>query len=148
MTFAPTEYLPYDFANRRHIGPSPEEMAEMLDAVGAADLDALIDQTIPANIRQAQPLDFGKPLSERELLHRMKETASKNKVLTSLIGFILALAIFLVTFFRIRAGQGWQRTLLLSAAGIAFMCFMAWILNRDFPPGLLQSYTTLPWPLT
>ncbi len=86
MTFAPTDYLPYDFANRRHIGPSPEEMADMLSVVGAADLDALIDETIPANIRQAEPLNFGKPLSERELLHRMHKTASKNKVLTSLIG--------------------------------------------------------------
>ena len=25
--FEPTEYLPYDFANRRHIGPSPQTLA-------------------------------------------------------------------------------------------------------------------------
>ena len=69
-------------------------------------------------------------------------------VLTSLIGFILALAIFLLLFFSVRAGQSWLRTLLLSAVGIGFMCFMAWLLNRDFPPGLLQTAYTLPWPLT
>ncbi len=69
-------------------------------------------------------------------------------VLTSLIGFILALAIFLLLFFSVRAGQSWLRTLLLSAVGIGFMCFIAWLLNRDFPPGLLQSAYTLPWPLT
>ena len=69
-------------------------------------------------------------------------------VLTSLIGFILALAIFLLLFFSVRAGQSWLRTLLLSAVGIGFICFMAWLLNRDFPPGLLQSAYTLPWPLT
>ena len=69
-------------------------------------------------------------------------------VLTSLIGFILALAIFLLLFFSVRAGQSRLRTLLLSAVGIGFMCFMAWLLNRDFPPGLLQSAYTLPWPLT
>ena len=86
MTFTPIDYLPYDFANRRHIGPSPAEMAEMLQVVGAKDLEALIDDTVPAKIRQKAPLDFGKPMSERELLHHMKETASKNKVLTSLIG--------------------------------------------------------------
>ncbi|GGX59763.1 glycine dehydrogenase (decarboxylating) [Tateyamaria omphalii] len=86
MTFKPTDYLPYDFANRRHIGPSPAEMDEMLEVVGAKDLDALIDDTIPANIRQKEPLDFGKAKSERELLHHMRVTASKNKVLTSLIG--------------------------------------------------------------
>jgi len=86
MAFTPTDYLPYDFANRRHIGPSPSEMAEMLDVVGASDLHALIDDTLPKSIRQAAPLEFGKAKSERELLHHMKETASKNKVLTSLIG--------------------------------------------------------------
>ncbi|WP_085308053.1 aminomethyl-transferring glycine dehydrogenase [Planktotalea arctica] len=86
MTFTPTDYLPYDFANRRHIGPSPSEMAQMLDVVGAKDLNALIDDTLPKSIRQQVPLDFGKPKSERELLHHMKQVAQKNKVLTSLIG--------------------------------------------------------------
>ncbi len=86
MPFTPTDYLPYDFANRRHIGPSQAEMAQMLEVVGAKDLDALIDDTLPAAIRQKDPLDFGKPLSEAELLRRMKKTAQKNKVLTSLIG--------------------------------------------------------------
>ncbi|MDK3073222.1 aminomethyl-transferring glycine dehydrogenase [Sedimentitalea sp. JM2-8] len=86
MSFTPTDYLPYDFANRRHIGPSPEEMAEMLKTVGASSLDALIDDTLPAAIRQEQPLDFGKAKSERELLHHMRVTAGKNKVLISLIG--------------------------------------------------------------
>ena len=42
-----TDYDPYDFANRRHIGPSPAEMAEMLKVVGAESLDALIDETVP-----------------------------------------------------------------------------------------------------
>jgi glycine dehydrogenase len=79
-------YEPYDFANRRHIGPSPEEMAAMLKVVGAASIDELIDETVPAGIRQARPLDFGKPLSERGALDRLRETANKNRVLTSLIG--------------------------------------------------------------
>ncbi|WP_373635094.1 aminomethyl-transferring glycine dehydrogenase [Yoonia sp. SS1-5] len=86
MTFTPTDYLPYDFANRRHIGPSPAEMDAMLQVVGAKDLDALIDDTLPPKIRQKAPLDFGKAKSERELLHHMRVTASKNRVLTSLIG--------------------------------------------------------------
>lgn len=86
MSFTPTDYLPYDFANRRHIGPSPSEMAQMLEVIGAQSLDALIDETVPAAIRQQAPLDFGKPKSERELLWHMQRTAQKNKVLTSLIG--------------------------------------------------------------
>ena len=86
MPFNPTDYLPYDFANRRHIGPSPEEMDAMLSTVGAKDLDALIDDTLPASIRQKDPLEMGRPLSERELLHRMREVAGKNKLMKSLIG--------------------------------------------------------------
>ncbi|MDU9002423.1 aminomethyl-transferring glycine dehydrogenase [Sedimentitalea todarodis] len=86
MPFEPTDYLPYDFANRRHIGPSPEEMDQMLATVGAASIEALIDDTVPAGIRQKEKLDFGRAKSERELLHHMRLTAAKNKVLTSLIG--------------------------------------------------------------
>ena len=86
MPFTPTDYLPYDFANRRHIGPSPEEMQAMLDVIGAESLEALIDDTVPASIRQAAALEFGRPLSERELLFHMREVADKNQVLTSLIG--------------------------------------------------------------
>ena len=81
-----TIYEPYDFANRRHIGPSPEEMAAMLEVVGVASLDDLIAQTVPVDIRQSTPLDFGRPLSERGALDRLRETANKNRVLTSLIG--------------------------------------------------------------
>ena len=86
MPFTPTDYLPYDFANRRHIGPSPAEMAHMLETLGLSDLESLIDETLPKSIRQKNPLNFGKPKSERALLSHMRVTASKNKVLTSLIG--------------------------------------------------------------
>ncbi|QBF33005.1 aminomethyl-transferring glycine dehydrogenase [Thalassococcus sp. S3] len=86
MTFEPTDYLPYDFANRRHIGPSPAEMEEMLSVLGADSLQALIEQTVPEAIRQAEPLDFGKPKSERELLYALRQIAKQNTVLTSLIG--------------------------------------------------------------
>ena len=80
------KYDAFDFANRRHIGPSPEEIASMLRVLGVANLDQLIDETVPTSIRQKLPLEFGKPLSERGGLDKMRETANKNKVLTSLIG--------------------------------------------------------------
>ena len=60
----------------------------------------------------------------------------------------MALALFMVAFFRLRAGLNWVWSLGLTAAGIAFICFLAGMLNRDFPPGLLQNYVNLPWPLT
>ena len=86
LTTPRTSYEPYDFANRRHIGPSPEEMTAMMKVVGVKSLDQLIAETVPADIRQAKPLEFGKPLSERRALDRLRETANKNRVLTSLIG--------------------------------------------------------------
>ncbi|WP_347310969.1 aminomethyl-transferring glycine dehydrogenase [Defluviimonas sp. SAOS-178_SWC] len=86
MPFTPTGYLPYDFANRRHIGPSPAEMEEMFKVLGVKDLDELIDQTVPKSLRQDKPLDFGKPKSERELLWFMRQVAKKNKVFTTMIG--------------------------------------------------------------
>ncbi|PRY86832.1 aminomethyl-transferring glycine dehydrogenase [Donghicola tyrosinivorans] len=86
MPFTPTDYDPYDFANRRHIGPSPEEMALMLEAVGADSLDALIDETVPASIRTTDPLDFGAPKSERELTWFLRQIAKKNTVNSSMIG--------------------------------------------------------------
>ena len=52
MAFKLTDYEAYDFANRRHIGPSPTEMAEMLKVIGFTTLDELIDATVPAAIRQ------------------------------------------------------------------------------------------------
>ena len=85
MTFTPTDYNPYDFANRRHIGPSPSEMEAMLAVVGTPSLDALIDETVPASIRQGAALSWA-PLAEHELLQRMEEVAGKNRVMTSLIG--------------------------------------------------------------
>jgi hypothetical protein len=68
-------------------------------------------------------------------------------VLSSLVGFVLALVIFFVAFFRLRAGLGWARVVIMSAVGIGFIVAMAGWLHRDFPPGLMQEFVRLPWPL-
>ncbi|SDF79087.1 aminomethyl-transferring glycine dehydrogenase [Rhodobacter capsulatus] len=85
MSFTPTDYDPYDFANRRHIGPSPSEMAQMLKVVGVQSLDALIDETVPQAIRQEAPLSWP-PMTEHELHDKLREVQKKNAVMTSLIG--------------------------------------------------------------
>jgi TctA family transporter len=69
-------------------------------------------------------------------------------ITSAVVGFILALAGFLLLFIRIRAGKSWSYATIYAAGGISFVCAMAWVLNRDFPPGLLQGYFDLPWPLT
>ena len=85
MPFQLTDYFAYDFPSR-HIGPSPQEMADMLKTIGYSTLDELIDDTVPASIRQTEGLDWGPAMSERDALFYMREVANKNAVLTSLIG--------------------------------------------------------------
>ena len=67
-------------------------------------------------------------------------------VLTALFGFVIALALFFFIFLRARAGLEWPRIAILAAAGIAVLLVLAYALNRDFPPGILQEYVNLPWP--
>src|ERR1700753_4054353 len=71
---------------RRHIGPSPRDIASMLEAVDAKSLDALMSETLPSSIRQKAPLDLGPALSESEALAHMRKLASQNQVFTSMIG--------------------------------------------------------------
>jgi glycine dehydrogenase len=85
MSWTKVDYDPTDFGNRRHIGPSPAEMNDMLSVVGASSLDALIDETVPASIRQEKPLQWP-ALSEAELIAHMRAIGAKNKVMTSMIG--------------------------------------------------------------
>jgi glycine dehydrogenase len=70
----------------RHNAPTAEQIAEMLKVVKADSLDALIDQTVPANIRLKKPLDLPAALSEQQFLQAFKAQASKNKVFKSYIG--------------------------------------------------------------
>ncbi len=71
---------------RRHIGPSPRDIDAMLETVGAASLDALLAETMPASIRQDVPLAIGAGLTETEALAEVKRVAGRNRMLTSLIG--------------------------------------------------------------
>ena len=74
-----------EFAGR-HIGPSAADVTEMLAVIGAASIDELIEQTVPGAIRRRVPLDLGPALSEAQALAKVRSVASRNKVMTSLIG--------------------------------------------------------------
>lgn len=76
---------PDKFANR-HIGPSPAEVATMLETVGVPSLAGLADRTVPASIRLKNPLDLPAPCSEYDSLVELRSIASKNKVFRSYIG--------------------------------------------------------------
>ena len=77
---------PLDTFAPRHIGPRGDDVAAMLKAVGAASLDQLIDEAIPASIRLDAPLNLPPPESESAYLARLKSIAAKNKVFRSFIG--------------------------------------------------------------
>ncbi|WP_091934243.1 aminomethyl-transferring glycine dehydrogenase [Propionivibrio dicarboxylicus] len=70
----------------RHIGPSPDDIPAMLAAIGAPDLETLIDETVPAAIRLPAPLPLAEPRPEAEALAALKAMARKNKLYKSLIG--------------------------------------------------------------
>jgi len=71
---------------RRHIGPRPAEIEEMLHVVGAASLDQLIEETVPAAIRLSRPLALPTPLSEAGALDALRHLARANRVCRSFIG--------------------------------------------------------------
>ena len=74
-----------NFADR-HNSLSTSEKAEMLQALGYNDVEQLIAQTIPAEIRLEKDLELDAPLSEVELLEKLQAMASKNKIGKSYIG--------------------------------------------------------------
>jgi glycine dehydrogenase len=76
---------PTTFADR-HIGPSTAEQDKMLAAIGQASLAALADAALPPSIRSSAPLDLPPALSEEEALAGLRELASRNRVLVSMIG--------------------------------------------------------------
>ncbi|HYE88500.1 MAG TPA: aminomethyl-transferring glycine dehydrogenase, partial [Vicinamibacterales bacterium] len=79
-------FSPLDTFAKRHIGPRGDDVVAMLKEMGAASLDALIDEAIPATIRLKGPLNLPEGESESTYLARLKTIAKKNKVFRSFIG--------------------------------------------------------------
>jgi glycine dehydrogenase len=70
----------------RHNGPRDEEVAGMAQTVGYDSLEALIEATVPAEIRMKRPLQIGQARSEYEAIADLKAIAHKNQVLRSFMG--------------------------------------------------------------
>ena len=84
----------------RHIGPSPNDIEQMLEVLGYTNaektgesshrfsppLDELIHQAVPQTIRLSRPLELPEAQSEYAALTNLKEIASKNQVFRSFIG--------------------------------------------------------------
>ena len=70
----------------RHIGPSPEETPQMLREIGFADLDALVDATVPKNIRLDRVLELPAAKTESDALAELRALASQNRIARNFIG--------------------------------------------------------------
>jgi glycine dehydrogenase len=70
----------------RHIGPTLTELQLMLETVGAASLDSLIDETIPAGIRLDKPLNLPEGISEHKFIKQFRRLAGHNKNFITFIG--------------------------------------------------------------
>ncbi|MDQ3082967.1 MAG: aminomethyl-transferring glycine dehydrogenase, partial [Gemmatimonadota bacterium] len=68
------------------MGPNGREIEQMLEAIGYDNLDALIDATVPKNIRLDRPLNLPRAKGEREALEELRAISLKNKVARSFIG--------------------------------------------------------------
>ena len=71
---------------RRHIGPTENEIKQMLSVINANSIDELIDQTIPKSIRNDKPMRLDPPMSESDYLTHLKKISSLNKVYKTYIG--------------------------------------------------------------
>jgi glycine dehydrogenase len=70
----------------RHVGPREEDIQHMLAVVGMDSLEQLIESTLPPSIQLQQPLDLPRARNETETLQRLREMASQNRVMHSMIG--------------------------------------------------------------
>ncbi|MGI9192522.1 MAG: glycine dehydrogenase, partial [Chitinophagaceae bacterium] len=69
----------------RHIGPNAAETQAMLNTVGVASMDELIDKTVPAAIRRG-PMNVSSPISEFDYLLKINAMGQLNELKKDFIG--------------------------------------------------------------
>ncbi|EHH2478055.1 aminomethyl-transferring glycine dehydrogenase [Vibrio vulnificus] len=70
----------------RHNGPNHADQQKMLSTINAESLDALIAQTVPAQIRLEKPMQLAEAQSEADMLASIKKFADLNQVKRTFIG--------------------------------------------------------------
>ena len=70
----------------RHIGLDAADERHMLDAIGEASCQSLIEGIVPASIARREAMKLPSPLSEANALAELKAIASRNRLLKSFIG--------------------------------------------------------------
>ena len=75
-----------DIFTERHVGPSDDDVASMLDELGFPSMSEFINNVIPDSIAFTSDLEIGDGAGEQEALKILKSYASKNKILKSYLG--------------------------------------------------------------
>jgi glycine dehydrogenase len=70
----------------RHNSSMKNDTESMLNKIGVASVDHLIDETIPAHIRLKQRMQLPEPMTEVELLQLLGSVAAQNKLYKNFIG--------------------------------------------------------------
>src|SRR5690242_8677253 len=70
----------------RHIGPSPDQVAAMLDRLGFESLEALMTAAVPGGIRATAGLDLPEAVTEQAAAAELRELAGANRPLEPMIG--------------------------------------------------------------
>ncbi|WP_243837883.1 aminomethyl-transferring glycine dehydrogenase [Cumulibacter soli] len=78
-----TDYFAFE---RRHIGPDAASISRMLDVIGSASIDELVQGAVPAGIRIADRLDLPEAATEAEAIAELRALASANSLKRSMIG--------------------------------------------------------------
>ena len=79
-----------NYLESRHIGLTPEDEKKMLEAIGAESMEALVKETMPADILLPEPIELAEAVTEQEFLNEAEASLAENN-----------------TFARSYIGRGW-----------------------------------------
>jgi glycine dehydrogenase len=74
-----------NFINR-HIGSNPQQIQAMLIELGLTELEEIIEQAIPADILNHEPLKLTETISELAVIKHLRKMRGRNKAFISMIG--------------------------------------------------------------
>ncbi|MDE2049266.1 MAG: glycine dehydrogenase (aminomethyl-transferring), partial [Betaproteobacteria bacterium] len=72
--------------HERHIGPSPDEQAQMLELLGYTSRSELRAAVVPASISRRKPFVLPPACTEAQALAELKAIAAKNRLMRNFIG--------------------------------------------------------------
>ena len=85
---------------KRHIGPSKEEQAKMLEELNYKSLEDLIKNTVPEKIQLKDGLNIGESNSEYEALRKLKAISKKKSNILKFYWYGLLWNLYPICYFK------------------------------------------------